>query len=62
MTEPTDTAPAPCAEPKPCCKCEAYREIIRENAARIAELEKRHKDIAQFAHWIANLAEKGTIV
>ncbi len=53
MTTPTSSAPtsAPeCTDNKPtCCKCEAYREIIQENATRIAKLIKALEETRQWS-------------
>lgn len=59
MTEPTPDTP-PCAEPKPCCKCEAYREIIGENAAEIADLKRRLEELKKYGGWIINMVTRGS--
>lgn len=47
MNEPAAAAPdaQPCVEPKPCRKCEAYREINQAQAQEIARLRKSMENI-----------------
>lgn len=47
-SDPTPTAP--CEPEKPsCCKCEAYREIVQENARRIAVLTESLEKCRQWS-------------
>lgn len=40
-----------------CCKCEAYREIIAENAAQIALMRKEVAEIMKYSKWLAEHME-----
>ncbi len=54
----TSSSDAPCEQSSPCCKCAAYREIIQENAAEIANLRKQLATDRQRAEWMVDEVNK----
>lgn len=61
MTDTDTNAPCTPSEPaqtKPCCKCEAYREIQLESAAEIARLMKLLEQVELYAGYAVNDAKK----
>jgi hypothetical protein len=48
---PSDSEQCQETDAKPCCKCAAYREIIQENAAKIAALTEWMVDHRRQSGW-----------